>query len=43
MLKRLWRKRNPPTLLVGMLVGAASMEISMEVPLKAKDRVTTQS
>ena len=37
MLEMLCRKRNPPTLLVGMLVGAATMDISMEVPLKTKD------
>ena len=40
MLERLWRKRNPPALLVGMLAGAATMEISIEVPLKTKDKVT---
>ena len=26
MLEMVWRKGNPPTLLVGMLVGAAAME-----------------
>ena len=38
-----WRKRNPPTLLVGMKVGAATMENSMEVPQKAKNKTTTCS
>ena len=32
MLERMWRKGNLPTLLVGMYVGAATMENSMEVP-----------
>ena len=26
MLERVWRKRNPPALLVGMYVGATTME-----------------
>ena len=29
---RVWRKGNPPTLLVGMLIGTTTMENSMEVP-----------
>ena len=29
---RMWRKGNPPTLLVGMQAGATSLENSMEVP-----------
>jgi len=36
MLERVWRKANPPTLLVGMLVCASTMENSMEVPQKIK-------
>ena len=32
MLERVWRKGNPCTLLVGMNIGAATMENSMEVP-----------
>ena len=32
MLEKVWRKRNPPTLLVGMKIGTATMENSMEVP-----------
>ena len=37
MLERVWRKWNPPTLLVGTEVGAAIMENSMEVPQKTKN------
>ena len=40
MLERVWRKRNPPTLLVGMSIGTATMETSMEVPLKTKNKAT---
>ena len=32
MLERVWRKGNPPTLLVGMQIGAATMENRIEVP-----------
>ena len=32
MLERVWSKGNPPTLLVGMKIGVATMENSMEVP-----------
>ena len=39
MLERAWRKGKPPALLVGMYVGAATMENSMEVPQKTKNRV----
>ena len=35
-----WRKGNTLTLLVGMLIGATSMENSMEVPQKTKNRTT---
>ena len=34
------RTSNPPTLLVGIKIGAATMENSMEVPLKIKNRTT---
>ena len=34
------RGRNPPTLLVGMQAGAASLENSMEVPQKDENRAT---
>ena len=33
-LERVWRKRNPLTLLVGMQTGTATMENSVEIPLK---------
>ena len=33
-------KGNPPTLLVGMKVGEATVENSMEVPGKTKNRIT---
>ena len=39
-MKRVWRKGNPPTLLVGMEVGAATVENSMEVPQKTKNGTT---
>ena len=32
MLEKVWRKGNPPILLVGMQIGTATMENSMEVP-----------
>ena len=38
MLQRVWRKGKPPTLLVGMYIGATTMENSMEVPQKTKNR-----
>ena len=31
MLERVWKKGNPPTLLVGMQIGPAIMETNMEV------------
>ena len=34
---RIWRKRNPSALLVGMQTGAATVEKSMEFPQKTKD------
>ena len=40
MLERVWRKGNPPILSVGMQVGAATMENSMKVPQKTKNRAT---
>ena len=39
MLERIWRKGNPPILLMEMYVGAATMENSTEVPQKTKNRV----
>ena len=32
--ERVWRKGNPPILLVGMYIGAATVENSVEVPQK---------
>ena len=40
MLARMQRKRNPLTLLVGLQTGAATLENSMEVPQKVKNRAT---
>ena len=34
----MWRKGNPCALLVGMQVGTATVENSMEVPQKIKNR-----
>ena len=34
MLERVWRKGNPPTMLVGLYVGVATVENSTEVPQK---------
>jgi len=38
----MWRKRNPLALLVGMQAGAATVENSVEVPQKIKNRATLQ-
>ena len=43
MLPRMWRKVNSLTLLVGMQTGAATLENSMEVPQKVKNRTTLGS
>ena len=32
MLESVWRKGDPPTLLVGMQIGTAIMENSMKIP-----------
>ena len=42
-LARMQRKGNPPTQLVGMQADAATLENSMEVPQKVKNRTTLQS
>jgi len=39
----MWRKGKPPTLLVEMKVGAATMENNVEVPQKAESRTNIQS
>ena len=38
--EKLWRKKNPITLLVGMQIGAMTMENSMETHQKTKNRIT---
>ena len=43
MLARMQRKGSPPTLLVGMQAGAATLENSTEVPQKIENRATLQS
>ena len=40
MLMRMWRKGNPPTLLMGMQIGAATVENSMDASQKTKNRTT---
>ena len=40
MLERMWRNGNPLALLVGMQIGAATLENSVEVPQKIKNRPT---
>ena len=37
------RKRNHPSLLVGVQIGTTTMEISMEIPQKTKNRTTISS
>ena len=37
---KMWRKGNPHMLLMGMLIGAATVEYGMEVSQKVKNRVT---
>ena len=43
MLERVWRKGSSLILLVGMKVGIAPMENSMEMPQKTKNRITVLS
>ena len=40
MLVRMWRKGNPPTLLVGMQAGVATLENSIDVPQNVGNRAT---
>ena len=40
MLTRVWRKGNPPTLLVGMYIDAATVEKSMKFSQKTNNRTT---
>ena len=39
MFVQMWNKRNLCTLLVGLLIGAATVENSMEVSQKTKNRI----
>ena len=39
-LMKMWRKMNPCALFVGMQIGAATVENSMEVPQKIKNKTT---
>ena len=39
-MERVWRKGNPPTVLVGMQVDAATVENSVAVSQKTKNRIT---
>ena len=36
----MWRKGKPPTLLVGMQAGTATVKNSMEAPQKTKNKIT---
>jgi hypothetical protein len=40
MLERIWRKRNIPTLLMGLQIGTTTLEINLEVPQKTGNRST---
>ena len=40
MLARMQRKENPPTLLVGIQAGGATLENTMEFPQKVENRAT---
>ena len=39
MFVQMWNKGNLCTLLVGLLIGVATVENSMEVPQKTKNRI----
>ena len=41
-LARMWGKRKPRALLVGMQAGATTVENSMEIPQKVKNRTILQ-
>ena len=43
MLARMWRNGNPLALLVGIQTGAATLENSVEVPQKTKNRTTLRN
>ena len=39
MLEQVWRKGNPIALLVGIYIGATTVENSVEIPQKTKNRI----
>jgi len=39
MLARMWRKRNTPSLLVGLQTGTTTVEISLEVPQRIEHSI----
>ena len=43
MQERVWRRRNPCTLLVGMQIGTATMENPTDIPQNTKNRITIWS
>jgi hypothetical protein len=43
MLARMWRKRNPPPLLVGLQTGTITLEFSLTVPQKIRHSTTGRS
>ena len=43
MVEKIWRRGNPPTLLVEMQIGITTMENSMEIPQKTKYITTISS
>jgi hypothetical protein len=40
MLARMWRKRNTPSLLVGLKAGTTTLKINLGVPQKIGNRYT---
>ena len=38
MLEQVWRKGNPPALLVGIHIDTATMENSLKIPLKTRNK-----
>ena len=41
LLEKVWRKGNHSMLLVGMYVSATTVENTMDIPKKTKNRITT--
>ena len=40
MVERMWRKENPFALLVGMYIDTASVENTVEIPYKTRNKAT---